>query len=118
MFPILESDTSLSKILTPKSWSGDHSEASEVLRCLLQTQPYPIHGSWWEDKGSAASAKGLTVLEGETGTPIHKTSKPQAVSSMEKPDGEQNNYLSNSSKPAVEEKAERNLFYFFCEPRV
>lgn len=37
---------------------------------------------------------------------------------MEKLDGEQNNYLSYLGKFVVEEKVERNLFYyFFCESR-
>lgn len=48
--------------------------------------------------------KGADSLEGEIGTPVHKTSMPQAVSAKENPDGEQNNYPSNSGKPAVEEK--------------
>lgn len=38
---------------------------------------------------------------------MYKTSLPQAASALGNPDGEQNHYLSNSGKPAVDERDER-----------
>lgn len=80
------------------------SEASEVLQAELA----PDTGCVRKTKTRQLPLKGWQS-RGKPGPPVHKTSMPQAVSPMEKPDGEQNNYWSNSGKPAVAEKAYKEI---------
>lgn len=62
--------------------------------------------------------RGAGSLEGEIGALVHKTSLPQAMSAMGNPDGEQNNYPSNSGKPAVDERLKETWSVSFVNPGV
>lgn len=73
--------------------------------CCGKTKTLQLPQRGWQSRGGV-------------GTPVHKTSMPQAVSAMENPDGEQNNYLSNSGKPAVDERLKETCSVSFVNPGV